>query len=112
MNEFLGYEVLGNGRIEAPCACTECRAGDSGVLSEYGQGHFQCHSVPKDLLAAEALCLVSAHYEDGWHWYINQNADPVVIAGMAFDALYDLQRQVNLFLRGAINRDDLCAITE
>ena len=107
MTEFLSYEVSGNSRIEAPCACTECRAGDCGVLAEYGRGHFQCHSAPKDLLAAEVLGLVSAHYEDGWRWYVNQNADPVVVAGMALDALYDLTRQVNLFLREAISLDTL-----
>ena len=112
MSEFLGYEVLGNGRIGAPCACTECRAGDSGVLSEYGQGHFQCNSAPKDLLTAETLGLVSAHYEGGWRWYVNQNANPMIVAGLALDALYDIQRQVNLFLRGAISKDDLRVLAE
>ncbi len=105
--EFLGYEISRNGCIEASACCNECRAGSRGELSEYGQGHFQCDSAPKDLLAAETLGLVSAHYEDGWRWYVNQNANPMIVAGLALDALYDLLRQVNLFLRKKISFADL-----
>ena len=104
---FLGYEVSRSGRIKASACCNECRAGSRGEMAEYGQGHFQCDGCPKDLLAAETLGLVSAHYEDGWRWYVNQNANPMIVAGLAFDALYDLQRQVNLFLRKAISLDTL-----
>lgn len=108
VEEFLGYEVSDQGELlGAPCACNECRDGQLGMLSEYGQGHFMCSCIPKDLLAAEELGLVSAHYQDSWVWHVNQNTNSARVAGLALDAHYDLLRLVNLFLRDKMGFADL-----